>query len=77
MRLGITEFLGWGLAVLGLLLVLLVVYLAINRYVFEAMALSLPSVIVFRAGIGLVRMAAAGRIAAGMVEQEAGSESIS
>ena len=75
MRIRVTEFLGWALAALGLLLVFLVVYLALNRYVFEAMALSLPSVIVFRAGIGLVRMAAAGRIAAGIVERDSASES--
>ena len=51
---------------MGIILVVMIVALAFNRYVFEAMALSLPSVIVFRGGIGLVRMATAGRIALGV-----------
>ena len=63
MRLGITEFIGWILTLVGLALTGVLIYLAVNRYVFEAMALSLPSVIIFRAGIGLVRMATAGRTA--------------
>ncbi len=73
MRSGISEWIGWAITLLGLLVLFLVIYLAMNRYVFEAMALSLPSVIVFRAGIGLVRLAVAGRIASGMVEQESRS----
>jgi hypothetical protein len=60
---GIREWVGWMIALLGLILIALVVYLALNRYVFEAMSLSLPGVIVFRAGIGLVRLASAGRMA--------------
>ncbi len=60
---GLREVVGWGLTILGLALVGIVLILALNRQVFEAMALSLPSVIVFRAGIGLVRLNAAGRIA--------------
>jgi len=71
MRLAITEIIGWLLALLGLALTALLVYLAVNRYVFEAMALSLPSVIIFRAGIGLARMATAGRIANRIIEREA------
>ncbi len=57
------EITGWLLTLLGLLLIGVVLMLALNRYVFEAMALSLPATIVFRSGIGLVRLAAAGRIA--------------
>lgn len=60
---GVRELIGWIITVLGLLLIAVLVYLALNRYVFEAMALSLPAVIVFRAGIGLVRLASAGRMA--------------
>ena len=71
MRLAITEIIGWLLALLGLALTALLVYLAVNRYVFEAMALSLPSVIIFRAGIGLARMVTAGRIANRIIEREA------
>lgn len=59
----IKEIIGWVIAALGMCLILVVLYLATNRMVFEAMALSLPSLIVFRAGIGLVRLATAGRIA--------------
>lgn len=70
MRLGITEFIGWILTLVGLALTGVLIYLAVNRYVFEAMALSLPSVIIFRAGIGLVRMATAGRIAHGITKRE-------
>ena len=70
MRLGITEFIGWILTLVGLALTGVLIYLAVNRYVFEAMALSLPSVIIFRAGIGLVRMATAGRIALGITKRE-------
>ena len=70
MRLGISEVVGWALTLIGLLLVLIVVYLAMNRYVFEAMALSLPAVIVFRGGLGMVRMATAGKIASGVIKQE-------
>lgn len=70
MWLGFREIVGWIITVLGLVLIGIVVLLAVNRMVFEAMALSLPSVIVFRAGIGLVRIAAAGRIASGLAKQE-------
>ncbi len=60
---GVRELIGWIITLIGLALIAVVVYLALNRFVFEAMALSLPSVIVFRAGIGLVRLASAGRMA--------------
>lgn len=63
MWLGFREIIGWVIAAIGLMLVFVVLYLAMNRMVFEAMALSLPSLIVFRGGLGLVRLSTAGRIA--------------
>ena len=63
MWIGIREFVGWVIVLIGLALIGLVVALAIKRNVLEAMALSLPAVIVFRSGIGLVRMSAASRVA--------------
>jgi len=63
MWIGIREFIGWVIVLIGLALIGLVVALAIKRNVLEAMALSLPAVIVFRSGIGLVRMSAASRVA--------------
>ncbi len=59
----IREFIGWIIVLIGLALIGLLVALAMKRNVLEAMALSLPAVIVFRSGIGLVRMSAASRIA--------------
>jgi hypothetical protein len=70
MGLWIREGIGWLLTVLGLVLIGFVLNLALNRNVIEAMALSLPGVIVFRAGISLVKIAAAGRIAVGLVREE-------
>jgi hypothetical protein len=35
----------------------------LNRNIFEALALSVPAAIVFRAGVGLLRMATAARVA--------------
>lgn len=67
---GFREFAGWLITILGLLLVGIVAMLAVNRYVFEAMALSLPSLIVFRGGISLVRMGSASRLAARLVTGE-------
>ena len=63
----IREILGWLLLGMGLVLIWFVFILAMNRSVLEAMALSLPSVIVFRAGIGFIKMTTAGRIAADVV----------
>lgn len=59
----IREIIGWIIMIVGLLLIGLLVVLALNRNVFEAMALSFPAAIVFRAGIGLIRMSAASRVA--------------
>ena len=63
MWISIREFVGWVIVLIGLALIGLVVALAIKRNVLEAMALSLPATIVFRSGIGLVRMSAATRVA--------------
>jgi hypothetical protein len=60
---GFREIAGWLIALFGIALVVLMVYLAFNRYVFEAMALSLPAAVVFRGGLGLVRLGWAGRLA--------------
>jgi hypothetical protein len=70
MGLLIREVIGWLLTILGLVLIGFVLHLALNRSVIEAMALSLPGVIVFRAGISLVKIAAAGRIAASLTRDE-------
>lgn len=63
MLIGIREFVGWVLVLLGLCLIGVDLMLALNRNVIEALALALPSVIVFRSGIGLVRISMAARIA--------------
>ena len=70
MWMGFREFMGWLIALVGLALIGVVLILALNRSVFEAMALSFPAAIVFRAGIGLVRMTTASRIAAKLGNQE-------
>lgn len=60
---GFREFLAGVIIMLGLALIGFVLLLALNRQVFEAMALALPATIVFRSGIGLLRMATAARLA--------------
>lgn len=57
------EILGGLLLVVGLGLIGVVLMLALSRNVFEAMALALPATIVFRSGVGLIRMATAARVA--------------
>jgi hypothetical protein len=64
MSLLVREIVGWLLAVVGLVLIGFVLILALRRDVLEALALSLPASVVFRAGIGLVRLATAARLAA-------------
>ncbi|WP_148619004.1 hypothetical protein [Mariniblastus fucicola] len=71
MWIGFREFLGWVIVLVGLALIAMVLLLALNRSVFEAMALSFPAAIVFRAGIGLVRMSAAARIALSLHNRDA------
>lgn len=60
---GIREFFAGLLILIGLGLIMVVLWLALNRNVFEGMILSLPATIVFRSGIGLYRMSMAARIA--------------
>jgi hypothetical protein len=72
MWMGFRELMGWLIALIGLALVGVVMVLALNRNVFEAMAISIPATIVFRAGIGLVKMSAAARIATRLNGKELG-----
>lgn len=60
----IRELFGWVLIAAGLAMIGFVLILANNRSVLEALAVSLPATVVFRSGIGFVRLAVAGRIAA-------------
>ena len=57
------EAFGWALVVLGLVMIGFVFVMAINRSVLEAIAVSIPATVVFRSGIGLVKLAFASRIA--------------
>jgi len=66
----VRELVGWVIALIGLGLIGVVVWCAINRMVLEAIGLSIPAAAVFRAGIGLVRMSAASRIAMKLTESE-------
>lgn len=70
MWIGIREIAGWLITLIGLGLIGVVLVLALNRNVFEAMALALPATIVFRSGIGLVRMSAAARVATRIMSKE-------
>jgi hypothetical protein len=70
MWMGIRETVGWLIALAGLGLIGVVLILALNRNVFEAMALALPATIVFRSGIGLVRMSTAARVATRIMSEE-------
>ena len=70
MWIGFKEFLGWVIVLVGLALITMVLLLALNRSVFEALAVSLPAAIVFRSGIGLVRMSTAARIALTLQKRE-------
>ena len=71
MWIGFREFLGWIIVLIGLALITVVLLLAMDRSVFEAMALAFPAAIVFRAGIGLVRMSTAARIALNLQKRDA------
>lgn len=66
MRVGliVREAIGWLLIVAGLAMIAYVLILAGNRSVLEAGAVSIPATVVFRSGIGLVRLAVAARVAA-------------
>lgn len=62
----IRELIGWALVVVGLAMIGFVLYLANHRAVLEALAVSLPATVVFRCGVGFVRLAVAARAARGM-----------
>lgn len=63
MWLTIREIVGWGLTIVGLVMIVILVFLAIERQILEAIAVSIPATVVFRSGIGLVRLATAARLA--------------
>jgi hypothetical protein len=44
-------------------MIVILVFLAIERQILEAIAVSIPATVVFRSGIGLVRLATAARLA--------------
>ena len=62
MSITMREAIGWLLAMAGLGLIIYVVVLAANRMVLEALAISFPASVVFRVGMGFVRMSVAARI---------------
>lgn len=70
MGLLIREIIGWVFVGLGLLLVAVLFVMATNRQVIEAAALSIPATVIFRGGLGLVRLASAGRIATAIEKVE-------
>lgn len=63
----IRELIGWVLLVAGLAMIGFVLYLANHRAVLEALAVSLPATVVFRCGVGFVKLAIAARTAKGMI----------
>ncbi len=67
MWLSIRELAGWGLTVVGLVLILIMVSQAMERHALEAIAISIPATVVFRSGLGLVRLATAARLASGLL----------
>ena len=69
---GFNEVLGILLMLIGLALIGFLLLLALNRSIFEAAVLSFPAVIVFRAGVGLLRMGTAARIAMKLHESDRG-----
>lgn len=66
----VNDILGWGLLLLGLLLILVMINSAANRQILLSMALSIPSTIVFRSGVGFLRMNAAYRMAQKIENQQ-------
>lgn len=65
MGLVVREIVGWLLVLAGLGLVAVVLDLALSRKILEAFALTLPSVVVFRSGMSLVKIATAARVLRG------------
>ena len=69
---GFREFLAIVLMVIGFCLIGYVFAFASKRMVVEAAIFSFPAAIVFRAGVGLFRMATAARIALKLQEADRG-----
>lgn len=69
----IRELIGWTLVAVGLAMIGFVLYLANNRAVLEALAVSLPATIVFRSGVGFVKLAFAARVATKVTAESGGS----
>jgi hypothetical protein len=59
----VNDILGWGLMLLGLFLIFTMFNCAGNSQILLAIALSIPSTVVFRAGVGFLRMNSAHRLA--------------
>lgn len=76
MGLYVREVIGWLLVGLGLTLIGFVLFLALRRDVLEALAVSLPATVVFRAGIALVRLATAARLASQPVARSESSKGV-
>ena len=68
MGLYVREIIGWALALFGLVMIWFVFRLATSRAILEAAALSFPAMAVFRVGMGMVRLAMAGRIASRLAD---------
>ena len=62
----VRELVGWILVAVGLAMIGFVLFLANNLAVLEALAVSLTATVVFRCGIGLVKLAFAARVATNM-----------
>lgn len=59
----VNDILGWGLMILGIVLILIMITSATNKLILLSMALSIPATIVFRSGVGFLRMSTAYRLA--------------
>ena len=73
MGLLVREIVGWVFVALGLVLIGFVLHLALSRRVVEGLVVTLPAIVVFRSGIGLVRIATAARIATTGDEEQPGT----
>jgi hypothetical protein len=67
MWLNLREAVGWMLVLAGLIMIGVVMSLALNRQMTESLAVSIPATVVFRSGIGLIRLATSARCARAMV----------
>jgi multisubunit Na+/H+ antiporter MnhG subunit len=59
----VNDILGWGLLLLGIWLIFVMINSAANQQILLSLALSIPSTMVFRAGVGFLRMNTAYRMA--------------